>query len=242
MSEIDRRTRRISLETEYSDNDDDDKHVDSDEEDGKELHAKRCSFIMNFDSWRVRVLTHCKQYHFVRRRTRRVTTTPGKRTGRAGNKAPKTKDDRKVIKAGSKISLELSQVATRSQDLSEYEQERGRKIQTNNALLLQLNIRLPVAKEGDCIAKPPTKNPEKGTKSAKLRGPETAAAPSLQSPTRQSSRLNQEPILVAWGGELHCSSPLLPFTHCVYWPLGSMGVTSVMVWLGTTALNRTVAC
>jgi len=50
MSEIDRRTRRIPLDKEYSDNDDDDEHVDSDEEDGSESGAKRSSFIMNFDS------------------------------------------------------------------------------------------------------------------------------------------------------------------------------------------------
>ena len=247
MSEIDRRPRRISLDKEYSDNDDDDKHVDSDEDDGRELLAKRCSFIMNFDSCRImavcsHVLTHCKQYHFVRRRSRGLPTTTGKGTGRAGNKAPKAKDNRKVIKAGSKVSLEPSQCATKSQDLSGYELERGRNVERNEAMMLQLGILLPVANEGDCITKPPTKNRVEGTKSVKGRGPETASAPSLQSPTRQQSRLNQEPILVAWGGELHCSNPLLPSTHYVYWPLGSMGVTSVMVWLGTTALNRTVAC
>jgi hypothetical protein len=92
--------------------------------------------------------------------------------------------------------------------------------------MLHLNISLPVAKQGDCMEKPLRTNPEKGTKSPKGRGPTTAAATSLQSPTRQQARLHQEPILVA----------------CVYWPLGSMGVMSVMVWLGTTALNRTVAC
>ena len=134
-----------------------------------------------------------------------------------------------------KVSLE----PTKSQDLSEYEQERCRNIEKNKALMLDLNISLPVEKEGDCMEKP-LRN--KGTKSPKRRGPTTAAATSLQSPTRQQARLHQEPILVAWGGELHCSNPLLPSTHCVYWPLGSMGVMSVMVWLGTTALNRTVAC
>jgi len=50
MSEIDRRTRRIPLDKEYSGNDDDDELVDSDEEDGSESGAKRSSFIMNFDS------------------------------------------------------------------------------------------------------------------------------------------------------------------------------------------------
>jgi hypothetical protein len=49
MSEIDRRPRLIPLNREYSDNDDDDEHVDSDEEDGSESRAKRSSFIMNFD-------------------------------------------------------------------------------------------------------------------------------------------------------------------------------------------------
>ena len=57
MSEIDRRPRRISLDKEYSDNDDDDKHVDNDEEDGRELRAKRCSFIMNYDGCRVTATT-----------------------------------------------------------------------------------------------------------------------------------------------------------------------------------------
>jgi hypothetical protein len=107
--------------------------------------------------------------------------------------------------------------------------------------MLQLNISLPVAKEVEGMAKTPN-NSDKETKSAKGRGPTTAAATSLQSPTRQNARLKQEPILVAWGGELHCSTPLLTSTHCVYWPLRSMGVMSVMVWLGTTTLNRTVAC
>ena len=50
MSEIDRRPRRIRLDQEYSDKDDDDEHVDNDEEDGSESRAKRSSFIMNFDS------------------------------------------------------------------------------------------------------------------------------------------------------------------------------------------------
>ncbi len=242
------RKPRIPLDQEYSDNDDDDEHVDSDEEDTSESCAKRSSFIMNFHSWRIltvwkRVLTHCKQNYFVRRRSRRSTTTTGKGTGHSdnGKEAPKTKDNRKEIKAGSKVSLDPSQGATKSQDLSKYEQERRRNIEKNDALMLQLNISLPVAKEGEGIAKPP-KNPEKGTKSAKGRGPTTAAATSLQSPTRQQARLKQEPILVAWGGELHCSTPLLPSTHCVYWPLRSMGVMSVMVWLGKTALNPTVAC
>ena len=171
-----------------------------------------------------------------------MPTATGKGTGRAGKKAPKTKDNRKAIKAGSKVSLDPSQGETKSQDLNEYEQDRLRKIEKNEAFMLQLNIRLPVANEGVCIARPPARRQEKETKSAKGRGPETASAPSLQSPTRQQSRLNQEPILVALGGELHCSNPWLPSTHLVYWPLGSMGVTSVMVWLGTTALSRTVAC
>jgi hypothetical protein len=170
-----------------------------------------------------------------------LTTATGKDTGRTGNKAPKTKDHRNVIKAGAKVSLEPSKGATKSHDLSEYEQARGRNIEKNEALLLNLNISLPVAENGACIANPPKKT-GKGTKSTKEQGPTTAAATSLQSPTRQQVRLKQEPILVAWGGELHCSTPLLPSTHCVYWPLRSMGVMSVMVWLGTTALNRTVSC
>jgi hypothetical protein len=140
-------------------------------------------------------------------------------------------------------SREVSLEPTKSEDLSEYEQNRDRNIEKNKALMIDLNISLPVQKEGDCMEKPLRKNPElKGTKSPKRRGPTTAAATSLQSPTRQNARLKEEPILVAWGGELHCSTPLLPSTHCVYWPLRSMGVMSVMVWLGTTALNRTVAC
>jgi hypothetical protein len=44
------RKQRISIEQEYSDKDDDDEHVDSDEEDGSESRAKKSSFIMNFDS------------------------------------------------------------------------------------------------------------------------------------------------------------------------------------------------
>jgi hypothetical protein len=54
--------------------------------------------------------------------------------------------------------------------------------------------------------------------------------------------LQQQQISVVWGGELHCSNPLQPTTYCAYWPLGSLGLTILMTWLGTTVLNRTVAC
>jgi hypothetical protein len=72
---------------------------------------------------------------------------------------------------------------------------------------------------------------------------ETAHA--VQSPskaTRQQTMLQQQQISVVWGGELHCSNPLQSTTYCAYWPLDSLGLTSLMVWPGTTDLNRTVSC
>ena len=219
-----------------------------------------------------RFLTRCLQYHVVRTEAAGKGKGKVKPHAKAANSKRESKDNSKTAPPSSKTpgskdnsnkqssgekqeasNDSLQQSPSESgEGISEYERKREDNIEKNNQTLQQMGIlrenagdsNSPTTRTGG-----PTGQGGKKTKETAKKGQASKPLPEttehLQSPakgTRQQIMLQQQQISVVWGGELHCSNPLHPTTYCAYWPLDSLGLTRLMVWLGTTALNRTVPC
>ncbi len=133
--------------------------------------------------------------------------------------------------------------------LSVYEQEREVTIAKNKETMKGIGIisehagdsNSPITRETKGTGGPTGKGGKKGQRHKPSKAPvENHGSPSKS--TRKQTMLQQQQINIVWGGELHCSNPLQPTTYYAYWTVDSLGITRLMVWLGTTALNRTVAC